>query len=225
MSAQVPAGRVVIVLNLNCRSQPGQGLGLVEHNSHVPETREHTGCEGKCTRWRFVVTVFTPFRPMLTKVVSLFLLCVSTLRQRVMCLLIQMFLSQVRFLSKSVVKRASSVHKCAVAHEQECVVCLSLSCCQREGSDVHFCPRPCSSTFRRAKLAPTDTEDQNQGVVRALTPPLAVLLPHVCHRQETGLSPLTRTCCRTLALLMRLQANLTPRLGHMYNAGSKIIHP
>ena len=65
------------------------------------------------------------------KVVSLFLLCVSTLRQRVMCLLIQMFFSQVRFLSKSVVTRASSAHKCALAHEQECVVCLSLSCCHK----------------------------------------------------------------------------------------------
>ena len=46
---------------------------------------------------------------------------------------------------------------------------------------------------------------QHQGTtplrtVRALMPTLAVLPPHVCHRQKTGLSPLARTCSKTLGI-------------------------
>ena len=65
------------------------------------------------------------------------------------------------------------------------------------GSYVHFRPRPCSSTWRWAGSQPTDTVDHAQSVVGALMHTFALRPPHVCHRQETGQSPLTRTCSKT----------------------------
>ena len=46
---------------------------------------------------------------------------------------------------------------------------------------------------------PTDTKKTTLNEVRALTPPLAVWPPHVCHRQENGQSPLARTWSFILA--------------------------
>ena len=50
---------------------------------------------------------------------------------------------------------------------------------------------------------PTDALDHTSRVSRALVPTLSVLPPHVCHRQETGLSPLARTCSRTWTSLRK----------------------
>ena len=51
---------------------------------------------------------------------------------------------------------------------------------------------------------PTDKIDHTECAVRALMPTLASSPPHVCHRQGTGLSPVTRTCSRTSAFKKRL---------------------
>ena len=51
------------------------------------------------------------------------------------------------------------------------------------GSHIHFCPRPCSSTCRWARLA-THRHWGPLCVSRALVPTLAVQPPHVCHRQR-----------------------------------------
>ena len=56
------------------------------------------------------------------------------------------------------------------------------------GSHVHFCPRPCSSTYRWAKLSTHRHKGTTLNEVRALTLPSAVKPPCVCHRQETGQS-------------------------------------
>ena len=50
-------------------------------------------------------------------------------------------------------------------------------------------------------LQPTDTVDLTKCAVRALVPTVAVRRPHVYHRQETGQSPLARTCSTVWALL------------------------
>ena len=43
---------------------------------------------------------------------------------------------------------------------------------------------------------PTDTMDHIKCVVRAPVAMVAVSLPHVCHRRETGLSPQAPTCSK-----------------------------
>ena len=49
-----------------------------------------------------------------------------------------------------------------------------------------------------------DMRDHTGCAVRALMPTLASSPPHVCHRQGTGLSPMTRTCSRTWVFTKRL---------------------
>ena len=51
-------------------------------------------------------------------------------------------------------------------------------------------------------LQPTGTGDHTKCAVRALLPTLAVGLPHVSHGQETGPSPLARTCSTVWAFLL-----------------------
>ena len=46
------------------------------------------------------------------------------------------------------------------------------------------------------------TQGTTLNEVRALTPPLPVQPPHVCHRQETGQSPQARTCSRTWSFML-----------------------
>ena len=56
------------------------------------------------------------------------------------------------------------------------------------------CPRPCSSTNRRAKLfTHRHTGTTQRCEVRALTPSLSQSPPHVCHRQGPGLFEQART--------------------------------
>ena len=88
------------------------------------------------------------------------------------------------------------------------------------GSYVRVCPRPCLSTCRWARLA---THRHNgpptQRAVRALMPTLAASPPHVCHRRQTGLSPLARTYSRMWPFLWRLHilAHFFPLFG-LFNA-------
>ena len=69
-----------------------------------------------------------------------------------------------------------------------CACRLGLFICTRpSGSHVQFCP----CVLVRSRIdgpgtPPTGTKDHTLCVVRALMPPLAVLPPHACHRQETG---------------------------------------
>ena len=49
----------------------------------------------------------------------------------------------------------------------------------------------------------TDAEDHTSCVVRALILPQTMQSPHMCHRQKTGLSPLTRTRSWTWSFLKR----------------------
>ena len=81
-------------------------------------------------------------------------------------------------------------------------VWLRLSCHHKgSGSYVHFCPPPCSSTYRWATLSNHQHKGTTLKEVRALTPPLAVKPPHVCHRRETGHSPLARTRSKTWSFM------------------------
>ena len=78
-----------------------------------------------------------------------------------------------------------------------------------------FCTRDRGLTFTSAHVLvradvdgpssqPTDEEDHISCVSRALVPALTVLPPHVCRRQETGPSPLVRTCSMKWVILKRL---------------------
>ena len=62
----------------------------------------------------------------------------------------------------------------------------------------------CRAPVDEPGFPPTDAKDHTLCVVRALMPTSAALPPHVCHRQETGLSPLARTCSKTWVFLQRL---------------------
>ena len=73
---------------------------------------------------------------------------------------------------------------------------------QGVGSHVHLCPRPCLSTCRWARIPTHQHKRTTRCAARA--PILAVLQPHVCHRQTSGLSPLARTCSWTESFLRQL---------------------
>ena len=62
--------------------------------------------------------------------------------------------------------------------------------------------------------------DHTLCAVRALIPKLLVLLPHVCHRQEIGLSPLACTCSRTRIFEQRshIQAQFPSLRNAFFNA-------
>ena len=62
----------------------------------------------------------------------------------------------------------------------------------------------CRAPIHGPSSEPTDTKGHTHCVSRALMPTLAVLPRHVCHRRETGLSPLARTCSRTWVCPRRL---------------------
>ena len=72
-----------------------------------------------------------------------------------------------------------------------------------------------SSTFRTAAR-----------VIRALTPHQAVQPPQVCHRPETGQSPLARTCGGTWTFLKRPPCLSAPspllQIVHVRNLDQKI---
>ena len=61
------------------------------------------------------------------------------------------------------------------------------------GSHVHVCPRPLFEHLS-ADQAFHPSTCLTTAVVGALMPPLPECRRHVCHRQETGLSPWARTC-------------------------------
>ena len=63
---------------------------------------------------------------------------------------------------------------------------------------------PCSTTYRSARLPTHRHKGPHLCEVCALTLPLAVSPPHVCRHQETGLSPLARSCSWTWSFLKRL---------------------
>ena len=52
---------------------------------------------------------------------------------------------------------------------------------------------------------PTNTKEPHVVQPVRSRPFLALFSPQVCHRQETGLSPLARTCCWTWSFLRRLR--------------------
>ena len=69
------------------------------------------------------------------------------------------------------------------------------------GSYVHVCPRHSLSTYF---LNPLIQRDHTLSVPRALMPYLVAVPPHVCRRQETGLSLWARTYSKTWVFLERL---------------------
>ena len=72
------------------------------------------------------------------------------------------------------------------------------------GSCFHFCPRPCSSTYRWTRLA-THRHWGPLCVYPVLSCPLWPCNHRMCViAKETGLSPLARTCSRTWICLRRL---------------------
>ena len=69
------------------------------------------------------------------------------------------------------------------------------------GPYIHFCPRPCSSTCRWARLA---THRRRGPHFVCIPCSRATVLPrHVWRRQETGLSPVVRTCSMKWEVLRR----------------------
>ena len=69
---------------------------------------------------------------------------------------------------------------------------------KRVRSYVHFCQRPCESTYRWTRLSAYQHKGTTHCAVRGLTPTLAVLPQHECDRQKIGLSPSSRTCSKIL---------------------------
>ena len=76
-----------------------------------------------------------------------------------------------------------------------------VTCTKVTMSYVHFRARPCSSTCRWARL-PSHRHQGTQCSPCPHAPTLATQPPQVCHRRETGLSPLARTR-RTWTFLRR----------------------
>ena len=106
---------------------------------------------------------------------------------------------QVRFQLKDVVKRANSAHLCAIASLQQMRrMSQHSSFSQEVGVLRSLLP---TSLFEHLSMGqarhPSTQQDDTLCVIRALVPTFAVQPPHVCHRLETGLSPLARTCSRT----------------------------
>ena len=97
--------------------------------------------------------------------ISYLLSLVSCLLSLVSCLLslVSCLLSLVSCLL-SLVSCLLSLVSCLLSLRSACLFAHKGSLCY-----VHFCPRPCSSTYRLS---------------RALMPTLAVKPPHVCHRQR-----------------------------------------
>ena len=92
-------------------------------------------------------------------------------------------------------------HHCRVA--EDCVCGAdgpSLFVRKELGSHVYFCPRPCLSTFRWARLA-THRRGEPHSVYHARPCDHRMC---VTAANETGLSPLARTCSRTWTFRRRL---------------------
>ena len=75
-------------------------------------------------------------------------------------------------------------HSCFSAFSTTPPPSLCLFHHKESGSQVHLCPRPCSSTCRWAKLQ-THRRRRPHSVC-ILLPSWVLLPPRVCHRQETG---------------------------------------